>query len=162
MSEALRVLVVDDHPVNRLVLTEIFTHFGCDVATAEDGSEALLASTGEHFDLICLDRHMPGLSGDDVAAQLSSDQFVLAWSTDLTDLPDRFNGALCKPVTLAGAQAALARAAAWRSRNARSGLRPGQEAGACPSPGVDAPASTRLLRLGEREFGSGALPATGV
>lgn len=116
MPEALRVLIVDDHPVNRLVLTEIFTHLGCDVSTAEDGAKALSSSGVDHFDLICLDRHMPGLSGDEVAARLAADQFVLAWSTDLTDLPERFNGALCKPVTLAGAQAALVRAAAWRAR----------------------------------------------
>jgi CheY-like chemotaxis protein len=123
MSEALRVLVVDDHPVNRLVLTEIFKHLGCDVSTAEDGDKALTSSGVDHFDLICLDRHMPGLSGDEVAVKLAADQFVLAWSTDLTDLPQRFNGSLCKPVTLAGAEAALARALAWRTRSVMSVLK---------------------------------------
>jgi hypothetical protein len=57
---------------------------------------------------------MPGLSGDEVAARLPADQFVLAWSTDDSDLPGRFNGVLCKPVTLAAAQSALVRADAWR------------------------------------------------
>ncbi|HEX3363740.1 response regulator [Phenylobacterium sp.] len=114
MSGGLRVLVVDDHPVNRLVLTEILAHLGCAVTTADDGAEALYASRVDHFDLICLDRHMPGLSGDDVAAALPADQFVLAWSTDLTDLPDRFNGALSKPVSIADVQRAVLRAAAWR------------------------------------------------
>lgn len=119
MSENLRVLVVDDHPVNRLVLTEIFVHFGCVVCVAEDGAQALSTSSVDHFDLICLDRHMPGLSGDEVAARLPSEQFVLAWSTDLTDLPDRFNGILCKPVTLDAAQTAVARAQAWRAAHGK-------------------------------------------
>jgi CheY-like chemotaxis protein len=115
MSSELRVLVVDDHPVNRLVLTEILAHLGCAVTTAQDGAEALHASRVDHFDLICLDRHMPGLSGDDVVAALPADQFVLAWSTDLADLPDRFNGTLSKPLCIAEAHTALLRAAAWRA-----------------------------------------------
>jgi CheY-like chemotaxis protein len=118
MSSDLRVLVVDDHPVNRLVLGEIFAHLGCAVTTAHDGPEALCVSRVEHFDLICLDRHMPGLSGDQVAAALPADQFVLAWSTDLTDLPNRFNGTLSKPVSIAAALGALLRATAWRVASA--------------------------------------------
>ena len=114
MSNDLRVLVVDDHPVNRLVLTEIFTHLGCDVSVAEDGAQALSTSRVDHFDLICLDRHMPGLSGDEVASSLPAEQFVLAWSTDLSDLPDRFNGTLSKPVSLAAAAGAILRATVWR------------------------------------------------
>jgi CheY-like chemotaxis protein len=116
MTDDLRVLVVDDHPVNRLVLAEIFGYLGCNVSTAEDGSQALAASEVDHFDLICLDRHMPGLCGDDVASRLPMETFVLAWSTDVTDLPQRFNGVLDKPVSIASATGALERAKAWRQR----------------------------------------------
>jgi CheY-like chemotaxis protein len=116
VSEELRVLVVDDHPVNRLVLSEIFTHLGCEVCVAEDGTQALSLASVDRFDLICLDRHMPGLSGDEVAERLPAEQLVLAWSTDLCDLPDRFNGALPKPVSIAAAQVAMGRAADWRLR----------------------------------------------
>lgn len=128
MSIDLRVLVVDDHPINRLVLTEIFTHLGCDVCVAEDGAQALGLSSADRFDLICLDRHMPGLSGDEVAARLGADEFVLAWSTDTTDLPDRFNGVLSKPVTLAAAQTAMTRAEAWRVALAKGAARGGRQA----------------------------------
>jgi len=114
MTSGLRVLVVDDHHVNRLVLSEILRHLGCQVSTAEDGPGALAAVNVDTFDLICLDRHMPGLSGDEVASGLPDDQFVLAWSTDLTDLPRRFNGVLSKPVNLEAAQSAVTRAMAWR------------------------------------------------
>lgn len=107
MSNELRVLVVDDHPVNRRVLSEIFTHLGCGVSVAEDGAQALSTLSVDHFDLICLDRHMPGLSGDDVVQRLPADQFVLAWSTDSSDLPGRFNGALPKPISIAAAMEAM-------------------------------------------------------
>jgi CheY-like chemotaxis protein len=109
-----RVLVVDDHPINRLVMTEVFTQLGCVVSTAEDGLQALSAANVDHFDLICLDRHMPVMSGDETVSRLAADQFVLAWSTDTSDLPARFNGALCKPVTMSAVQIALAQAMAWR------------------------------------------------
>lgn len=121
MSNGLRILVVDDQPVNRLVLTEIFTHLGAIVSVAENGTQALSTSSVDHFDLICLDRNMPGLSGDEVAAGLPDDQFVLAWSTDLCNLPERFNGALAKPVSIAAAQRAMSLAQAWRSRGAPRG-----------------------------------------
>ena len=125
MTNDLRVLVVDDHPVNRLVLGEIFTLLGCNVSTAEDGISALAAASVDTFDLICLDRHMPGLSGDDVVSGLPGDQFVLAWSTDLSDLPRRFNGVLSKPVNLAAAESAITRAMAWRVAAAlQAALRP--------------------------------------
>lgn len=127
MSNDLRILVVDDHPVNRLVLSEIFTHLGCCVSVAEDGVQALSSSSVDHFDLICLDRHMPGLSGDEVAERLPAEQFVLVWSTDLTGLPSRFNGALPKPVSIAAAQVAMDRAHDWRRRAANRG-RPAQVA----------------------------------
>jgi CheY-like chemotaxis protein len=110
----LRVLVVDDHPINRLVMTEVFTHLGCAVSVAENGAQALSATNAAHFDLICLDRHMPGMSGDEAVSHLAADQFVLAWSTDTSNLPARFNGVLCNPVTVAAVQVALARALAWR------------------------------------------------
>jgi len=116
MCSDLRVLVVDDHPVNRLVLTELLTMLGCVVSVAEDGAQALKASRVDHFDLICLDRHMPGLTGDEVAGELPDEQFVLAWSTDLTDLPSRFNGVLSKPVTIEAVQGAMLCAAAFRAR----------------------------------------------
>jgi two-component system capsular synthesis sensor histidine kinase RcsC len=115
----MHVLVVDDHPINRRVLTQIFTHLGCVVTTAQDGLGALAAANVKHFDLICLDRHMPGLGGDDVVSGLAHDQFVLAWSAEQRDLPARFNGTLAKPVSIAAAEGALAQARAWASVMAR-------------------------------------------
>lgn len=119
MSSGLSVLVVDDHPLNRRILTEILSLLGCSVTTAADGLEALAASSVTHFDLICLDRNMPVLSGDEVVCCLSPDQFVLAWSTDDRALPHRFNGMLAKPVSITAVEDAIGRAKAWRANTTR-------------------------------------------
>jgi len=119
LSSKLRILVVDDHPINRRILAAIFAHLGCAVATAQGGLDALAASSVGHYDLICLDRHMPGFGGDDVVNCLPHDQFVLAWSTDDNDVPERFNGTLPKPVTVAAAGHAILAAVAWQAAIAR-------------------------------------------
>lgn len=106
-----RVLVVDDDHVNRLVGRDIFEHLGCSVEAVDNGAAALAAVAGNAYDLVCLDRWMPGLSGDEVAAQLPDHLFVVAWSTDPDGLPPWFDGVLSKPITISGAAAALATAA---------------------------------------------------
>lgn len=108
MKPQLRILVVDDHPINRFLCKEIFQELGCVVETADNGELALASAAARTFDLICLERHMPGLSGDDVATRLPADQFVVAWTADQADLPARFNGVLAKPVTALSAAVTLA------------------------------------------------------
>ena len=60
---ALRVLIVDDHPVNRQVATAFLVAFGCDVAECEDGAAAVAVAGREDFDLIFMDVHMPVMDG---------------------------------------------------------------------------------------------------
>jgi DNA-binding NtrC family response regulator len=55
-----RVLVVDDEPLIRWSLAELFTDVGYDVAEASDGASALMqVSDGEAFDAIVLDYRLP-------------------------------------------------------------------------------------------------------
>jgi signal transduction histidine kinase/DNA-binding response OmpR family regulator len=62
-----RVLVVDDHDVNREILAELLGSWRVAVATAPDGATAMrLLDTTESdppFDLLIVDRHMPGEDG---------------------------------------------------------------------------------------------------
>jgi signal transduction histidine kinase/CheY-like chemotaxis protein len=58
-----RVLLVDDHPMNRELGHALLTLAGCDVSTANDGAEALAAAGLGGFDLILMDVHMPGMDG---------------------------------------------------------------------------------------------------
>lgn len=60
---ALRLLVVEDHPVNRMVLEAWLQSMGHACATAENGAEALEAARVEGFDLIIMDVNMPVMDG---------------------------------------------------------------------------------------------------
>ena len=59
----LRVLLVDDDEVGRLVAGSLLRQLGAEATTANDGEAAITAALNDPFDLILLDRHMPGLDG---------------------------------------------------------------------------------------------------
>ena len=65
----LRVLVAEDHPVNRTVVVRMLERIGCDVVAAVNGQEALelLKSGGadraDRFDLALVDVQMPAVDG---------------------------------------------------------------------------------------------------
>ncbi len=63
-----RVLVADDEPVIRRLVSRLLTRAGYDVELVCDGREALdrLLSDAPKFDLLILDLSMPGMSGSDV------------------------------------------------------------------------------------------------
>ena len=66
-----KVLIVDDEPINRVVLENHLTVGGYTTTAAQDGDEALqLLERGEVFDLVLLDIMMPGLSGYEVCQQI--------------------------------------------------------------------------------------------
>lgn len=114
MNSELRVLVADDHEVNRRLLANLFTAFGCSVTTARDGGEAL-AAKGE-FDLICLDRHMPVLSGPEVATAIGGKAFLVACTSDPSPGLDDFQMVIEKPVQCADIAHAVDRALSWTGR----------------------------------------------
>ncbi len=63
MSESRHVLVVDDDPMIRSLLTDALTVAGCTVEEAEDGCAALGRVNASTFDTIVLDLRMPRLGG---------------------------------------------------------------------------------------------------
>lgn len=67
------VLIVDDEPVNRLVLARMAEHFGADILEAASGAEALEVLAARPVDLILLDIHMPQMSGVQVVERLRSE-----------------------------------------------------------------------------------------
>ena len=67
---ALRVLVVDDEPQVRQVLTAFLKNEGHETQTANDGIEGLRCFLDGKFDLIITDKAMPGMSGDQMAAAI--------------------------------------------------------------------------------------------
>ena len=59
----MRVLLVEDNPVNRLVAQRILDTLGVEVLTADNGQQALDLLTVELFDVVLMDCQMPVLDG---------------------------------------------------------------------------------------------------
>lgn len=58
-----RILVVDDDPAVRDLVTLCLTDVGASVQTAEHAQDGLKKAAGEHFDLVLLDLKMPDFDG---------------------------------------------------------------------------------------------------
>ncbi len=69
-----RILVVDDSPTTRDMLTRFLKREKHTVRAAADGTEALALLAAEDFDLVLLDFMMPGLSGYDVLRHIKGDE----------------------------------------------------------------------------------------
>lgn len=74
-----RILVVDDDPVNRLLLLRIF-ETDYQVVDAANGSDALALLERESFDIVLLDLMMPGINGYEVLERMRQ-------NPQLVDLP---------------------------------------------------------------------------
>ena len=62
-GRALNVLVVEDHPVNRMILEAWMSSAGHTSSTAENGQIALDMAAAQRFDLIVMDVNMPVMDG---------------------------------------------------------------------------------------------------
>lgn len=62
-GQSLSVLVVEDHPVNRMILEAWMGSAGHTSATAENGQIAVEAAAEQRFDLIVMDVNMPVMDG---------------------------------------------------------------------------------------------------
>ncbi|VTP65096.1 Sensor kinase protein RcsC [Serratia rubidaea] len=59
----IRLLVVDDHPINRRLLSDQLTSLGYRVVTANDGVDALGVLNHESVDIVLTDVNMPNMDG---------------------------------------------------------------------------------------------------
>lgn len=117
-ARAAAVLVVDDEPVNRLVLARMLEHLGAEPSEAASGAEALAMLAVRAFDVVLLDIHMPLMGGLQVIERLRAASGpnqhvpVVAVTGDTTqDLRDYlalgFDGYETKPISLASVAAML-------------------------------------------------------
>jgi signal transduction histidine kinase/DNA-binding response OmpR family regulator/uncharacterized coiled-coil protein SlyX len=68
--EGPRVLVVDDHPVNRDVLALQLKFLGVTADSAASGADALAAWARTHYAAVLVDIHMPRMDGHELTRQL--------------------------------------------------------------------------------------------
>jgi two-component system sensor histidine kinase EvgS len=69
-SRALTILVVDDYPANRLLLSRQLSYLGHRVVEAEDGEQGLAQWHEHEFDLVITDCNMPRVSGYELAGAI--------------------------------------------------------------------------------------------
>ncbi len=68
----LRVLVAEDHPVNRAYLEAVLDKLGHEAVFKEDGDGAVRAMQQREFDIVLMDLHMPGMDGFAAARAIRS------------------------------------------------------------------------------------------
>jgi signal transduction histidine kinase/CheY-like chemotaxis protein len=67
---SIRVLVVDDNVVNRVLATRLLERAGYQVTSVEDGQAALAAIDAQPVDVVFMDLQMPGMNGIDATAAI--------------------------------------------------------------------------------------------
>jgi putative two-component system response regulator len=91
-----RILIVDDLPENRDILTGLLEPEGFALETAKDGQEAVEKALGNPPDLILMDVSMPRLTGFDACRKLKADERThlvpIVLVTGLVAREDRIQG----------------------------------------------------------------------
>ncbi|PCR94817.1 hybrid sensor histidine kinase/response regulator [Pseudomonas fluorescens] len=72
--KSLKVLVVDDHPVNRLLLCRQLSELGHHTVDVEDGERGLVVWRGQPFDALITDINMPGIDGHELARAIREEE----------------------------------------------------------------------------------------
>jgi len=126
----LHVLVVDDEPIVREVITEYLTVDGHQVETADGGRDGLEKFQKNQFDLVFVDRAMPDMNGDQVAIAIKSANPVVpvvmltgfgAMMEATGERPAAVDLVIGKPVTIDGLRAAVAEAVGSHAAEGVSG-----------------------------------------
>ncbi len=96
----MRVLFVDDEPVNRKVVGVMLEASGIEMAEASDAPSGLRMIDAEHFDVVLMDLRMPGMDGLSAIGSIRRrpDErrtlpIVLVTADSTMDLPERASSA---------------------------------------------------------------------
>ena len=118
----LRVLLVDDNPVNRTLALAFLDTLNCVTTTANDGFAAVELTRAETFDLALMDCQMPGMNGFQATMEIRAWEAglgrgrrmpIIALTANAIDFRDRcaeagMDSFLTKPYQLADLKAAIA------------------------------------------------------
>ncbi|MBK5477774.1 transporter substrate-binding domain-containing protein [Pseudomonas sp. TH21] len=73
-NHALNILVIDDYPANRQLLTQQLNYLGHRVEDAEDGAHGLRAWRNGQFDVVITDCNMPLMNGYELARAIRAEE----------------------------------------------------------------------------------------
>ena len=114
------ILVVDDEPGFREMLTFVLEPLGFEVTAVENGFEALKKIRERNFSVVLMDVHMPVMGGPETVKkiyQLRPEQKVIVFSSSLdphhsqeVEMAQSVVACLYKPVELDDIQAAIQKA----------------------------------------------------
>ena len=121
LEREINILIVDDHPVNRMLIKKQLELLGLHLQVAESGSSALSLWQSQHFDLVITDCHMPEMDGYELTRRIRSLEQeqgakripVIAWTANvLAEEASRcatagMDDILTKPTELAALRAML-------------------------------------------------------
>jgi CheY-like chemotaxis protein len=111
-ESSIRILLVDDNPLNLKIANTMLGRMGLKADSAENGQEALSACLAKTYDLVLMDLQMPVMDGNKAAAsiffQLAPDQCpsIVALTADVSDAKRKqclsmgMDGYLTKPVKM--------------------------------------------------------------
>ena len=68
--DGVRVLLAEDNPINEDVAVTMLESLGCSVRVVDTGVKALAALEHGEFDIVLMDRQMPGMDGFDATAEI--------------------------------------------------------------------------------------------
>ena len=107
----IRILAVDDTPMNLMVIKKLLRDTKIMVETASDGAEALARTMETHYDLILMDQQMPEMDGIECLHRIKAQQggkcrdtkivcLTANVGTDMEQLyrQEGFDGYLVKPI----------------------------------------------------------------
>jgi CheY-like chemotaxis protein/HPt (histidine-containing phosphotransfer) domain-containing protein len=165
-QEGTLVLVVDDHPINRMVLMRQVTVLGYAAETASDGREALALWRSGRFGLVITDCNMPEMDGYELARAIRAQEqgsgerrtIIVACTANALKgeaqncFDAGMNDYVAKPVEL---EALAAKLDAWLPLPGQGRTAAASDAQATPADGIAAPVMDSNV-LGELSEGDPA------
>jgi signal transduction histidine kinase/ActR/RegA family two-component response regulator len=108
-ERVLRFLVVDDHPINRVLAHQILqnTWKNCELVDADNGAKALAILRTQDFDVVLMDMVMPEMDGIEATRALRHDLPAPACDTPVLGLTANVNPYDLERFTASGVNAVL-------------------------------------------------------